>query len=112
VLAGPETGSSVKVGAEGTVNDASPKSPVVPVAVIVYDPGLAPTATVKDPEAPPDPDIVQVGLEMMLLGDDVIVQGPASPAAKLDPESRTLVPARPELGVNATDGVTVNVAVA
>jgi hypothetical protein len=112
VPAGPEVGSITKVGAGGTVNDASPKSPVVPVTVIVYDVATAPTATVNDPDTPPDPDIVHVGLEMILVGDDVIVQGPASPAAKLEPETRTLVPGRPEAGVNAIVGPTVNVAVA
>jgi hypothetical protein len=104
--------SSVKVGAEGTVNDASPWSSNVPVTLIVYDPASAPATTVKDADTPPDADIVQVGLEMMLLGDDVIVQGPASPVAKLDPEIRTLAPARPEAGFNAIVGPTVNMAIA
>jgi hypothetical protein len=112
VPGGPEVGSSVNVGGGGTMKEASPKSPVVPVTVIVYDVATAPTATVKVPDTPPDDDIEHDGLEMMLLGDDVIVQGPASPAAKLEPETRTLVPGRPEVGINAIVGPTVNVAVA
>jgi hypothetical protein len=95
------------------VNDASAWSSNIPVTVIVYDPAIAPTATVKDPDTPPDAVIVHNGLEMMLLGDDVILpQGPASPIAKLEPETRTLVPARPEDGFNAIVGPTVNMAVA
>jgi hypothetical protein len=105
-------GFSVKVGAEGTVNEASAESSNVPVTVIVYDPAGAPAATVKVPETPPDAVIVHDGLEMMSLSGGVIVQGPASPAAKLEPETRTLVPARPAAGVNAIVGPTVNVAVA
>ena len=80
--------------------------------MIVYDPADAPAKTVKDPDTPPDPVIVQVGLEMMSVGDDVIVHGPASPPAKLEPEIRTFVPGRPAAGVNAIVGPTVNMAVA
>jgi hypothetical protein len=88
--------------------------PVVPVTVIVYGVALpsAPAATVKDPDRPPDDDIEHNGLEMMLLGVDVIVHEPASPAAKLEPDTKTLVPGSPEVGVNETDGSTVKVAVA
>jgi len=114
VPAGPVVGSSVNVGGGGTVKEASAKLPVVPVTVIVYGVALptAPAATVKVPDTPPDDDIEHDGLEMILLGDDVIVQGPASPAAKLEPETRTLVPGRPIVGVNAIVGPTVNMAVA
>lgn len=96
------------------MKEAPAKLPVVPVTVTVYGVALptAPTATVKVPDTPPDDDIEHNGLEMILLGDDVIVQGPASPAAKLEPETRTLVPGRPIVGVNAIVGPTVNMAVA
>jgi hypothetical protein len=107
-------GSSVNVGGGGTVNDACPESPVVPVTVTVYGVALptAPTATVKSPDRPPDADIEHDGLEMILLGDDEIVHEPASPAAKLEPETRTLVPGRPEVGARVTEGSTVKVALA
>jgi len=90
------------------VNDACPASPVIPVTVTVYAPPVAPAATVKDPDTAPAPDIEHNGPEMILLGDDVIVHEPASPAEKPDPETRTLVPGRPDVGVNAIAGSTVN----
>jgi hypothetical protein len=67
---------------------------------------------VKEPDRAPAPEIEHSGPEMILLGVDVIVHEPASPAAKLEPDTRTLVPGRPEVGVNATDGSTVKVALA
>jgi hypothetical protein len=73
---------------------------------------VAPAATVKEPDRAPRPEIEHSGLEMILLGVDVIVHEPASPAAKLEPETRTFVPGRPEVGVNETDGSTVKVALA
>jgi hypothetical protein len=66
----------------------------------------------KEPDRAPAPEIEHSGLEMILLGVDVIVHEPASPAAKLEPETRTLVPGRPDVGFNVTEGSTVKVAVA
>ena len=64
----------------------------------------------NDPDTAP-PDIVHSGLEMRPLGSDVIVHGPASPAAKFEPEIRTGVPAAPEVGSKLIVAPTTNVAV-
>jgi hypothetical protein len=82
------------------------------VTVIVYVAPVAPDATVNDPDIDPPPAILQSGLEMILLGDDEIVQEPVSPRAKFEPETRTFVPGRPEVGSNAIEGSAVKVALA
>jgi hypothetical protein len=73
---------------------------------------VAPAATAKEPATDPDPEIEHRGLEMILLGEDEIVHEPASPAAKLEPDTNTLVPGRPEVGFNVTEGSSVKGAVA
>jgi hypothetical protein len=45
-------------------------------------------------------------------GLEVIVQGPESSAAKFEPTTRTFVPECPEVGVNVTVALIVNVALA
>mgnify|MGYP001139469043 CR=1 FL=1 len=104
VPAGPEGGFSVKLGGAGTLNDAMPMSPVVPVTVTEYVP-LASGATVNDPDTTP-PATVQTGLDMRggEEGDDEIVQ-PVSPAAKPDPVTKTFVPAGPEGGKSVIGSV-------
>ena len=87
---------------------ALPASPVVPVTAIAYEP-FVPDATMNEPAIAP-PATVQIGLVISPLGDDEIVQL-VSPAAKLDPETRTLVPGRPDEGATDTAGVTVKAAV-
>ena len=94
------------------MNVAWPASPVVPVTAIVYSSPIAPATTVKEPDRAPEPEIEHSGLEMILVGEDVIVHDPASPAAKLEPETRTLVPGRPDVGFTVTEGSSVKVAVA
>jgi hypothetical protein len=98
-------GLNVSVAAPGTVKGSVATSPVgVPVTMIEYVP-LAPDATVNEPDTAP-PAAVHSGFEMRPLGDDVIVQ-PVSPVLKFEPEMRTFVPARPEVGVTEMPGVTV-----
>lgn len=104
---GPVFGLNVKLGGGGTSNDACAVSPVVPATVTVYEP-VDPDATVNDPDIAP-PATVQSGLEIRPLGVDEIVQ-PVSPAAKFDPEMRTFVPGRPEVGSSEIPGSTVKVA--
>jgi len=72
----------------------------------MYEP-LVPAATVKDPERAP-PATVQSALDARPVGVDEIVQL-VSPAEKLEPTTRTLVPGRPEEGIRETAGVTSNV---
>ena len=90
------------------MNVARPASPVVPVIITEYAP-VVPDATVKDPDIAP-PATVHSGLEIKPLGVEDIVQ-PVSPAAKFVPETRTLVPGRPEPGSIEIPGVTVKSAV-
>jgi len=109
VPTGPEAGLNDRFGGGGTSNDACPVSPVVPATLTVYDP-LVPDATVNEPDIAP-PATVQSGFEMRPLGVEEIVQ-PVSPAAKFEPEMRTFVPGRPEVGSNEIPGSTVKLAVA
>jgi hypothetical protein len=106
----PVFGLKVSVGAPGTVKGSVATSPTgVPVTVIEYVP-LAPDATVNEPDIAPRAT-AHSGFKMRRgeLGDDEIAQ-PVSVGAKFEPEMRTYVPARPEVGVNEMPGVTVNVA--
>jgi hypothetical protein len=64
---------------------------------------------VNDPDIDP-PATVHSGLDMRPVGDDVIVQ-PVSDRAKFEPEMRTFVPARPEVGVTEMPGVKTKLAV-
>jgi hypothetical protein len=100
-------GVNVKLGAKGTLNVTSPKSPVVPVIVTVYGP-LVPDATVKDPDIAP-PATVHSGLEIRPPGDEVM-EHPVSPPAKFEPETRTVVPGRPEAGSIEIFGVSTKLA--
>jgi hypothetical protein len=88
---------------------------VDPVTVTVYVP-LAPGATTNEPDIElPDGDdgeIMHNGLEMRPAGFEEIVHGPASPPAKFEPVTRTLVPEWPEVGVNETVALMVKTAVA
>jgi hypothetical protein len=105
----PELGVNVKVRAAEALNDAVPTSPAVPVTVTEYAP-LAPDATVKDPVIEPAAT-VQTGFKMRAGedGDDEIVQL-ESVGEKFDPETTTVVPAPPEVGVNVIPGTTVKLA--
>jgi hypothetical protein len=105
---GPDAGERINVDAPGTVNDATPVSPVLPVTVTVYSP-LETPATEKDPDIEP-PATLHSGLEVRPLGVEEI-EHPVSPAAKFVPVTRTLVPTRPTVGNNVRAAVTVNVAV-
>jgi len=109
VPTGPASGVKVKVRPAEALNDAVPTSPDVPVTVTEYAP-LALDATVNDPDGTP-PDTVQTGFKIRVGedGDDEIVQ-PESLGEKFDPETTTVVPAPPELGVNVITGVTVKLA--
>jgi hypothetical protein len=103
---GPKIGLKVKFDVSGTLNDALPVSPVVPVTVTVYGP-LAPDATVNDPDRAP-PATVHSGFEMRTGEEgEVEIAQPESPAAKFEPEMRTGVPAGPEAGSNDIPGETV-----
>jgi hypothetical protein len=106
---GPEVGVNVIVRAAEAVNDAVPASPVVPVTVTEYAP-LALDATVNDPLIEPAAT-VQTGFKMRVGedGDDEIVQL-ESLGEKFDPETRTVVPAPPEVGVNVIAAVTAKLA--
>jgi len=72
----------------------------------VYGP-LAPDATTKDADTFPALDIAHAELAKRLAGSDESVHV-VSAEAKFDPVTRTLTPARPEVGDKATVAVTVN----
>ncbi len=106
VPARPLVGLKPNVGAGGMVNVADPKSPVLPVTVTVYVP-LATPATMKEPDIKP-PAMAQVGpAETRPGGVEDNVQ-PVSAAAKPEPVTSTLIPARPTVGTSAIAAVTVN----
>jgi hypothetical protein len=71
---------------------------------------LAPAPTVNDPDIAP-PATVHSGLEIRSVGVEVIAH-PVSPAAKFEPEMRTLVPGRPEVGTQVIEAPTMKDAVA
>ena len=81
VAGGP--GVNPRVGVSSTLNIAGRAllSPVLPVTVIPYgsNAGLAPEATVNEPETTPELDTLQLGDAIMFAGVDVIMHG--------DPES-------------------------
>lgn len=104
VPTGPDVLSNVSDGGGGAVKGASPASPDVPVTMTLYAP-LAPAVTVNVPATVP-PSNTHAGLEIRPLGSDDIEQ-PESLRAKLDPETDTGVPARPDEGSNEIPGVTL-----
>lgn len=109
VPARPLVGLKLNVGVGGMVNVADPKSPVLPVTVTVYVP-LATPATMKEPDIEPAAT-EQVGpAEIRPGGVEENVQ-PVSAAAKPEPVTSTLVPARPTVGTSVIAAVTVNGAV-
>ena len=104
VPTGPVFGLKIKFDGGGTLNAPCPVSPVVPVTSTVYGP-LVPPATVNDPDIAP-PATVHNGFEIRPVGVEEMLQ-PVSPAAKLEPETRTVVPGRPELGSSEIPGSTM-----
>jgi hypothetical protein len=100
------------------VNVAEAESPVVPVTVRVYGPGVAAAATVNPlPVTWPEELIVQVVAEVIagVVGACEKVHAPASPELKLLPVTAMVVPMGPELGVRRMNGtltVTVKPALA
>lgn len=77
----------------------------------VYEP-LVPDATVNVPDIAP-PATVHNGSTIRLTGvaeptGEEEIKQPVSPAAKFEPETRTSVPGRPEVGSNEIAGVTRN----
>lgn len=109
VPTGPEPGVNVKVRPPGALNVAVLASPEFPVTVTEYAP-LAPDGTVNDPDTTPPAPTVQIAFETRSDGDDEIVQD-VSLEEKCVPDTRTVVPAPPELGFNVVVGTTVKLAV-
>ena len=77
------------------------ESPMLPVTLTLYNP-LGTEPMTKNPVKDP-PDIEHVGDKTRLGVGEVIVQV-VSPAAKLNPDTLTVVPAGPENGVKVING--------
>jgi hypothetical protein len=98
-----------------TLNGAVALSPEVPVAVTVYPRFKAPVSTVKLPKSVPSLFLVHVGageLANKMLGVTVSPVHVPVFILKPEPDTITLVPARPEVGFNKILGAIENVAVA
>jgi hypothetical protein len=77
--------------------------------VTVYEPSV-PDGTVNCPDIAP-PATTHEGLDIRPLGEDEIAH-PVSPEAKFEPNTKTTVPGRPDVGCKETEASTVKLAVA